>query len=176
MVRTLGELWLVQRTIYTLPLCLVYRPCSPELFPTREWPFNNIFHEIQCNQWSVNIARKAKLRTYVTFKDTYEVEPYALSFMNRKHACRCGILPLEIETGRWQNKPVEERICKICESGEAENEFHFIFSCTLYNNIRATFLQNIGNIIPNIMELNKVSQIKTFMSKNLRILYVFLLN
>ncbi len=41
-------------------------------------------HEIQCNQWSVNIARKPKLRTYVTFKDTYEVEPYALSLMNRK--------------------------------------------------------------------------------------------
>ncbi len=28
--------------------------------------------------------------------------------------------------GRWQNKPVEERICKVCESGEVENEFHFI--------------------------------------------------
>ncbi len=77
-----------------------------------------LFHEIQCNQWSVIIARNPKLRTYVTFKDTYEVEPYALSFMNRKHTgrsylaqYRCGILPLEIETGRWQNKPVEERIC-----------------------------------------------------------------
>ncbi len=34
---------------------------------------------------------------------------------------QCGILPLEIETGRWQNKPVEERICKVCESGEVEN-------------------------------------------------------
>ncbi len=53
----------------------------------------------------------------------------------------------------------------MCESGEVENEFHFIFSCTLYNNIRATLLQNIGNIIPNIRELNEVSQIKTFMSK-----------
>ncbi len=33
----------------------------------------------------MNIARKPKLHTYVTFKDTYEVEPYALSFMNKKH-------------------------------------------------------------------------------------------
>ncbi len=103
----------------------------------------------------MNIARTPKLRTYVTFKDTYEVEPYVLSFMNTKcrsylAQCRCGILPLEIETGRWQNKPVEERICKVCENG-VKNEFHFIFSCTLYNNIRAIFLQNIGNIILNIM-------------------------
>ncbi len=72
----------------------------------------------------------------------------------------------------WQNKPVEERICKVCESGEVENEFHFIFSCTLYNNIRSTFLQNIGNIIPNIMELNEMSQIKAFMSKNFACLLI----
>ncbi len=63
-------------------------------------------------------------------------------------------------------KPVEERRCKICESGVVENEFHSIFSCTLDNNIRATFLQNIGNIVLNKMEFNEVSQIKTFMSKN----------
>ncbi len=84
-------------------------------------------------------------------------------------------MPLEIET--WQNKPVEERIyiCKVCESGEVENEVHFIFSCTLYNNIRATFLQNIGNIIPNIMELNEVSQMKTFLSKNFVCLFAKLI-
>ncbi len=98
--------------------------------------------------------------------------------MNGKHRSylvqyRCAIFPLEIESGRWQNKPVEERICTVCESGEVKNKFHFIFSCTSYNNIRATFLQNIGNIIPNIRKLNEVSQIKTLC---LRILYVFLLN
>ncbi len=92
--------------------------------------------------------------------------------MNRKHRSylaqySCGILPLEIEISMWQNKQVEERICKVCERGEVENEFHFIFSCTLYNNIRATFKKNIRNIIPNIRELNEVSPIKTFIFKNL---------
>ncbi len=97
--------------------------------------------------------------------------------MNRKHRSylaqyQCGILLFEIETGRWQNKP--ERIFNVCESGEVENKFHFIFSCTLYKNIRSTFLQDIGNIIPNIRELNEVSQIK-FLNINVFI-YVFLLN
>ncbi len=50
------------------------------------------------------------------------------------------ILPLEIETGRWQNKPVEERIYEVSESGEVENEFHLIFSWPLYNNIRVTVI------------------------------------
>ncbi len=59
-----------------------------------------------------------RLYTYVTFKDTYEVELYVLSFMNRKHRSyltnyRCGILPLELETDRWQNNSLEERICSL---------------------------------------------------------------
>ncbi len=45
---------------------------------------------------------------------------------------------LEIETGGLQNKPVEERIYKVCESGDMEDKFH------------------IGNIIPN-SEFNEVS-------------------
>ncbi len=72
---------------------------------------------------------------------------------------------------RWNLKDRNESksstlIYKVCETGKVESEFHLIFSCTLYNNIRATFLQNIGTIIPNIRELNEMNQIKSFMSKN----------
>ncbi len=42
-------------------------------------------HELQCKQWLEEITRKPKLHAYVSFKISYEVEPYALSFMNRKH-------------------------------------------------------------------------------------------
>ena len=56
---------------------------------------------------------------------------------------RSGILPLRIETGRYQNikdnttkkmrkMKVEERICLICNSGAVENEIHFIFECEPY--------------------------------------------
>ncbi len=69
-----------------------------------------LLHELQCKQWLDEITRKPKLRTYITFKNSYAVEPYALSFMNRKHRsylaqCRCRILPLSIETGRWEAYP-----------------------------------------------------------------------
>ena len=40
---------------------------------------------------------------------------------------RSGILPLEIEIGRWQNKNVEDRICKLCDDYEVEDECHLIF-------------------------------------------------
>ncbi len=57
-----------------------------------------IVHELQCKQWLDEITRKPKLHTHITFKKAYEVEPYALSFMNGKHKSylaqyRCEILP-----------------------------------------------------------------------------------
>ncbi len=56
-----------------------------------------------------------KLRTYVTFKKHSEVEPYILSFMSRKRRSylaqfRSGILPLQIEVGRWANKKYRRKI------------------------------------------------------------------
>ncbi len=57
-----------------------------------------LLHELQCKQCLDKITRKPKLYTYVTFKNSYEVESYALSFMNRKDRSyraqyHCGILP-----------------------------------------------------------------------------------
>ncbi len=64
-----------------------------------------LLHELQCKEWFDKITRKPKLHTYITFKKFYEVELYALSFMNRKHRSylaqyHCEILPLSTETCR----------------------------------------------------------------------------
>ena len=49
---------------------------------------------------------------------------------------RLGILPLHIETGRYTNTPIDQRICKICDFGEIENEYHFIMTCPEYESAR----------------------------------------
>ena len=46
----------------------------------------------------------------------------------------CGILPLEVEIGRFagkgkKKKEREERYCKVCNSKEVEDEIHFMFAC-----------------------------------------------
>ncbi len=48
----------------------------------------------------------------------------------------------------------------MCDS--LEDEYHFIFPCSLYNNIRDQFLQHVGNTILNINEIDKI---KMFMYK-----------
>ncbi len=59
---------------------------------------------------------------------------------------------LSIETDRCGNIPLEDRICKMCYSLVVEDEYHFIFHCSLYNNIRDPFLQHVGKTILNINE------------------------
>ena len=44
----------------------------------------------------------------------------------------CGILPLEVETGRFKKGVKvdrDQRFCKVCNGGKAETEYHFLFSC-----------------------------------------------
>ncbi len=46
---------------------------------------------------------------------------------------RIGILPLHIETERFRNAKVEEKVCQVCNNGDVENEFNFVCICNLHN-------------------------------------------
>ena len=39
---------------------------------------------------------------------------------------RAGCLPSEVEAGRWNKVPRDNRLCKLCNSGEVEDEMHFL--------------------------------------------------
>jgi hypothetical protein len=45
---------------------------------------------------------------------------------------RLGILSLKIETGRFTNMPIDERVCEFCDN-IVEDEMHFILACPLYD-------------------------------------------
>ena len=89
----------------------------------------------------------------------YQEEEYLKLYMtNYQHSLlsqfRAGILPLRIETGRFHVKSdieignvrhlqVEECTCKIRNSQEIENVFHFLLVCPAYNNYRANLFDSI---------------------------------
>ena len=71
-------------------------------------------------KWLQTVNRGAglnKLRTYNKFKQVFEVEPYVLeSNMSRGRRSalakfRCGVAPIRLETGRYENLSVEQRVC-----------------------------------------------------------------
>ena len=58
---------------------------------------------------------------------------------------RTGILPLRIETGRWECPRItaDELICQVCDSQDVEDEEHFIFHCQHFHNERINFLSTL---------------------------------
>ena len=95
------------------------------------------------NRWSKDVLKKPKLRTYCTFKSDYSIESYITMNLTQQERSilaqfRLGTLPLEIELGRFINKKVEERICKLCDN-DVEDEKHFLFECQLYQQDRDIF-------------------------------------
>ena len=118
--------------------------------------------------WLHSVSNKPKLRTYKLFKETLRVENdvlYNLSNSERSAMAqfRYGILPLNIETRRFRNQPIEQRICNLCELNEIEYEFHFLFKCTLYNDCRKIWIENIVKIDENFVQLVKKVKRKLFL-------------
>ena len=52
---------------------------------------------------------------------------------------RCSDHRLEIEIGRHNNIPRENRMCKVC-STDIENEMHFLCICPKYKALRTQYL------------------------------------
>ena len=89
-------------------------------------------HELYCNNWKNTVACVPKLRTYILYKDEYLTKPYVECVINRTRRSalakfRCGILPLSVETGRFNAIPLEFRLCVFCDDNVVEDEYHFFF-------------------------------------------------
>ena len=97
--------------------------------------------EYYSNQWKAIIESKPKLRTYTKFKHEFKTENYIILNLSKHERSiitqfRAGILPLRLETGRYINEPLENRLCTMCTENCIEDETHFLLSCQKYNNIR----------------------------------------
>jgi len=80
-----------------------------------------------------------KLRTYSLFKTQFETEAYCQLILPLRHRSafakfRCGVAPLRIETGRYENLSLDDRKCPFCS--RIETEAHVLLDCALYDDFR----------------------------------------
>ena len=90
-------------------------------------------------------------------KHELNYEMYLDLHLPRKHAdlllrLRGGLLPIEVNSGRWNRIPYDQRRCKFCNSGSIENEQHVLFQWSTFRanliNKHAEFRQpDIGKIL-----------------------------
>ena len=70
-----------------------------------------------------------------------------------------------INTTNWYNLPEDTKICKSFEKKEIENEFHIIFSCNKYENIRRKAFNDINEVDNIKLQIGNKLETKTFLSR-----------
>ena len=98
--------------------------------------------------WSLNMSSFPKLRTLQLFKTELTAEPYLDLFIPTRLRIalakfRIGNHDLEIERGRHNNLPVNERLCKLCKTQNLsyiEDEYHVLLKCQFYQDLRNVYL------------------------------------
>ena len=76
----------------------------------------------------------------------------------------CGILPLEIETGRYSGTKAEGRYCRVCNLSEVEDEYHFLYLCPLLQTERSRLYVNHIDNIEQFMLLGDAEKTKFLLS------------
>ena len=71
--------------------------------------------------------------------------------------------------------PLEERLCTLCEFNEIEDESHFLFKCSLYDELRREWVSHIVNKTANFLELDKINKFKVIFDTHHRITAKFIL-
>ena len=101
---------------------------------------------LEKERWQTEVSSKPKLRLYVNFKTEYgKTEEYVQKVRVKSHRSllarlRGGTAPLQIETCRYIGLPVEERICRSCNTRQVEDEQHFCVGCPALEEARAPLL------------------------------------
>jgi len=67
-------------------------------------------------------------------------------------------LKLEIESGRFQISLEKKRLCKLCQQGVVESEFHFLLCCNHYQTLSDKYFGNMS--WPTINTFNSIMSYK----------------
>ena len=78
-----------------------------------------------------------KIKTQFSFENYLEIPNFSQRQAIAK--LRCSDHKLEIEKGRHNKVPKEERLCRVCDSGEIETEEHFLIKCKFYDNLKLRY-------------------------------------
>ena len=132
---------------------------------------NKLF-ESMCNKWRDDVLLVPKLRFYNIFKSNFATEKFVTKIKDRKKRSvlsqfRYSVLPLSIETGRFQDIPIEYRFCLFCNDNVIESESHFLLYCSCYNDFRFELYEKVRNICFEFDLLEEERKIQMLMDENI---------
>ena len=156
--------------------------CNFNVYKTKEHvkdqivKVRSLIHEVEQKDWydkmwddRKNEQNGNKLRLYRLFKTEIQADTYVTTSMQRNYRqalakLRSGSLPIRVETGRYEDIPLQERLCTFCSNNEVENEIHVLLSCDLYDDLRYDIIQQMILTCTDFKKKSPNEQFKIIMS------------
>ena len=131
----------------------------------------SIIDSIDVGDWEVKRYKSDKLRYYNLYKYDKNTEDYlSLDLTKYQRSIfaqfRCGILPLEIEVGRYRDIALPNRICQVCHNA-VEDEIHFLLECDAYSMPRDVLFSKANEIENDFSNLDEFEKF-TFLVSNIQ--------
>jgi hypothetical protein len=134
-----------------------------QTFPSLAW-LKNHMKQISKDQfvqdWHSQIFDSGKCLNYRVFKTEFKCEPYILSLPDNfrhtltKFRCRNHKLPIEIDAYIGIDRT--KRICKLCNSADIGDEYHYLLVCDFFTEHRRVFLKQYYNSKPSTQKLHQL--------------------
>ena len=136
-------------------------------FGNRNWLKNAITLRLtdQYKQtWNNTIETTSSLYNYLLIKNDLVLENYLTLLPNKlcKNIMKFRTLnhKLPIEIGKYDGTPRNERKCLKCNLDDIGDEYHYLFKCTFFENIRQTYIPKKYLTNPNIIKYNELMSTK----------------
>ena len=128
--------------------------------------------------WYAAINNSNRLMMYSIYKHEFSQETY-LDFISNRNIrtafsrFRLSSHDLAIESGRYDDTPRSDRLCKFCNLNVVENEYHFLLVCPLYIDIRRKYFNSYFCHWPTLMKFENLMSVKSKRKINNLAKYVY---
>ena len=116
--------------------------------------------EIYINQWNKDVDALSKCLNYRVYKQEHKLENYFVklspSLCNFYNRFRCMNHRLPIEFGRFVNIERSKRKCRLCQSGEIGDEYHYLFLCSFFKSDRKRHIAPYFYKNPNTLKFSEL--------------------
>ena len=129
-------------------------------------------NDMYFQEWNNDVNKMSSCRFYKTYKEDLKIENYILKLntVNRIHICkfRCRNIkiPVIVLGYKHLNIPYENRLCTLCHLKEVGNEYHYMMTCSYFNNSRMKYIDKYFWEEPNIYKFSQIFKNKDIHALN----------
>ncbi|XP_045180152.2 uncharacterized protein LOC123539573 isoform X1 [Mercenaria mercenaria] len=118
-------------------------------------------------EWRNGVNSMEVLTLYKSVKESLKLEPYLNNIVSRNlriplTKLRVSAHSLRIQTGRYGRDRIDRnlRFCQICNSNDIEDEFHFVFKCFPYEQVRRKYIKHYYRSRPSMLKFTQLLSTK----------------